>query len=351
MPSMVYYFKNLVFEGGGVKGIAYVGALQVLSEKGILDNIERVGGSSVGAITALLVGLNYHPEEIKDIFSKLDFRNFLDDSWGIIREVQRLVYQYGWYKGDFFYNWVSSIIAAKVGNADATFTDVFDLRQTNKYQDMYFTGTNLSTGFSEVFSYETTPDMSIAEAVRISMSVPLFFTAVRDKRDHLYVDGGLLDNYPIRLFDQEKYVNHFSTIPSYYDIVNTSLQLQDKITSPYVYNQETLGFRLDSTDEIAVYRDHAEPLQYTINDFFSYSWRLIATIIESQQNQHLHSEDWHRTIYINTPGIRTMDFGIDNMEIGKMVKSGRENTLKYFDWYDNLGSMPLNRPKEDQHKI
>lgn len=341
---MVYHFRNLVFEGGGVKGIAYIGALEVLREKEILDNIERVGGSSVGAITALLVGLNYQPEEIKDIFCNLNFQSFLDESWGIIREVQRLVQQYGWYKGDFFHNWVASIIAAKVGNADATFRDVFDVRQKDNYQDMYFTGTNLSTGFSEVFSYENTPDMSIADAVRISMSVPLFFAAIRDKRDHLYVDGGLLDNYPIRLFDQEKYVNHFSTLPSYYEIVNTNLQLQDQKTSPYVYNQETLGFRLDSTAEIAVYHDHAEPLQYTINDFFSYSWRLIATIIESQQNQHLHSADWQRTIYIDTPGIRTMDFSIGNIEIEKMIESGRENTLKYFNWYDNLDNTPLNRP-------
>lgn len=342
---MSYHFRNLVFEGGGVKGIAYVGALQVLNEKGILDNIERVGGTSAGAITALLVGLNYDLEEIQNIFSKLDFQNFLDDSWGISRDVQRLIYQYGWYKGDFFHNWVSGLIAAKTGNAAATFKDAFALRQTNKCQDMYFTGTNLSTGFSEVFSYEKTPDMSIVEAVRISMSVPLFFTAVHDKRDHLYVDGGLLDNYPIRLFDQEKYVNHFATLPNYYEAVNTNLQVQDKATSPYVYNQETLGFRLDSTDEIAVYHDHAEPLKHTIDDFFSYSWRLVATILESQQNQHLHSADWHRTIYIDTQGIRTMDFGIGSTEIEKMVKSGRENTLKYFAWYDNLDSKPLNRPR------
>jgi len=40
---MGYHFSNLVFEVGGVKGIAYVGALQVLEEKGILANIVRAG--------------------------------------------------------------------------------------------------------------------------------------------------------------------------------------------------------------------------------------------------------------------------------------------------------------------
>ena len=45
---MAYHFKNLVFEGGGVKGIAYVGAMEVLDKEGILNNIERVAGTSAG---------------------------------------------------------------------------------------------------------------------------------------------------------------------------------------------------------------------------------------------------------------------------------------------------------------
>jgi len=56
---MTYKFKNLIFEGGGVKGIAYVGAIKVLEEKGIMSSIVRVGGTSAGAINAVLVGLGY----------------------------------------------------------------------------------------------------------------------------------------------------------------------------------------------------------------------------------------------------------------------------------------------------
>ena len=50
---MSYCFKNLVFEGGGAKGIAYLGAMEVLEKKDILKNIERIGGASAGAINAL----------------------------------------------------------------------------------------------------------------------------------------------------------------------------------------------------------------------------------------------------------------------------------------------------------
>ena len=68
-----YHFRNLVFEGGGVKGIAYVGALEVLDKEGILRNIERVAGTSAGAMVAVLVGLGYTTKEISDILWDINF--------------------------------------------------------------------------------------------------------------------------------------------------------------------------------------------------------------------------------------------------------------------------------------
>jgi NTE family protein len=92
---MAYPFKNLIFEGGGVKGIAYVGAMEVLKAKGILKNIKRVGGTSAGAINALLFGLNFSNSETMQILSSLNFNNFLDDSWGYIRDSKRLINEFG----------------------------------------------------------------------------------------------------------------------------------------------------------------------------------------------------------------------------------------------------------------
>ena len=111
---------------------------------------------------------------------------------------------------------------------------------------MYFMGTNISTGFAEVFSSEHTPRMCVADAVRISMSIPLFFAARRSPRGDVYVDGGVLDNYPIKLFDRQKYVEACSHEPPYYKEHNAQLARDGKTVSPYVYNEETLGFRLDS---------------------------------------------------------------------------------------------------------
>lgn len=345
---MSYPFKNLVFEGGGVKGIAYVGAMEVLESKGIVQNIKRVGGTSAGAINALLFALNYSNDDTREIIRQLDFRKFMDDSWGYIRDSARLIEKFGWYKGDFFRGWISDLVAQKTGNRESTFKDIYDQRDTKGFREIYMMGTNLSTRFSEVFSYEHTPRLPVADAVRISMSIPLFFAAVRSPREDVYVDGGVLENYPVKLFDRKKYFDPNDagpnyTVPPYYKNNNNQLKDMGKNISEYVYNKETLGFRLDSKQEIAVFRDHAEPPVHNINDFFAYTWGLIETIMEAQTNQHLHSDDWQRTIYIDTLGVKTTQFDLNDKTKAALEKSGVENTAKYFKWYDNPASTPANR--------
>jgi len=88
---MAYHFRNLVFEGGGMKGIAYVGALEALGRRGILRDIVRVGGTSAGAINASLFALGFSNSETRSFLNELDFRNFLDDDWGVLRDTQRLI--------------------------------------------------------------------------------------------------------------------------------------------------------------------------------------------------------------------------------------------------------------------
>ena len=72
-------FKNLVFEGGGVKGIAYAGALQVLEAQGVLPDIRRVAGTSAGAIVASLVALGAGSSDVADVVGGTHFREFMDD--------------------------------------------------------------------------------------------------------------------------------------------------------------------------------------------------------------------------------------------------------------------------------
>lgn len=342
---MPYHFRNLVFEGGGVKGIAYIGAMRVLEEKGIVPDIQRVGGTSAGAINATLIALGFTNAEQRDILWKLDFKNFMDDTWGVVRDIQRLIDEFGWYKGDFFHDWISGHIKKKLGDPNATFQDLKDAKKP----DLFVYGTNLSTHFGEVFSIEHTPTMCIADAVRISMSIPLFFAAIRNAQNDVYVDGGVLLNYPIKLFDREKYITPENRLSmafktEYYNEENKRFLEKHRSSSPYVYNKETLGFRLDSGKEIAVFRYGAEPQHDSINDLFDYSKALITTIMGCQDNIHLHSDDWQRTIYVNTLGVATTDFGLSNETKKKLEDSGEKGAAAYFTWFDDIKNKPINRP-------
>jgi len=342
---MVYHFKNLVFEGGGVKGIAYIGAMQVLQEKGILSAIQRVGGTSAGAINAALFALGFSIPEQRNILKKLDFKNLMDDNWGVIRDVNRLIERFGWYKGDFFHEWIAGLIDKKLGNPNATFRDLNEAKRP----DLYVYGTNLSTRFGEVFSFMHTPRARISDAVRISMSIPLFFAAFRNIRNDVYVDGGVLNNYPVRLFDRENYISpenrqQMGIETHYYKKENNGFLKKHPSSYKYVYNKETLGFRLDSRQEIGVFRDGAEPQHHKINDLFDYIKALMTTILESQGNMHLHSDDWHRTIYIDTLGVGTTDFDLSESMKKKLEESGRKGAEAYFKWFDKKSSTPSNRP-------
>lgn len=129
----------------------------------------------------------------------------------------------------------------------------------------------------------------------------------------------------------------------YYDQHNAQLAQSGIDVSSYIYNKQTLGFRLDSAKEIAVFRDHAEPPHTNIHDFFDYAKAIVGTLLESQQSQHLHSDDWQRTVYIDTLGVGTTDFGLGDDKKTALVQSGVSGTKKYLGWYLDPGQQPANR--------
>ena len=340
---MTFPFKNMVFEGGGVKGIAYVGVMKVLEEKNILGQIDRVGGTSAGAINAFLYAAGYNVAETNDVMRELDFNKFKDDSWGVIRDSKRLINEFGLYKGNYFKSWLKKLLERKGLSSNITFKKLHET--TGKQLFVY--ATNLSTNFGEIYSPEHTPRMRIVDAVRRSMSIPLFFKAIRDDRDDVFVDGGVINNYPVKLFDRDKYLSNRSLvrIPTYYEAENQKLRDEGLNISQYMYNKETLGFRLDSGKEIAVFRDGAEPQRNDIENFLDYAWQLIGTVLSVQDSQHLHSDDWHRTVYVDTLGVGTTEFNLSDDKKNALVESGELAARRYFEWWeDEENDLAINHP-------
>ncbi len=337
-------FRNLVFEGGGVKGVAYVGAMQVLAQRGLLEPIVRVGGTSAGAINAVIYSLGFSIREQREILESTDFRDFMDDSFGIIRDIRRLVREFGWHRGDFFAGWLGDLVKSRLGDGNATFAGL----KAADCPALYVVGTNLSTGFSEVFSVERHPDMPIVEAVRISMSIPLFFAAVRHgTRGDVYVDGGVQNNYPVKLFDRERYIERgeedAARRTDYYNRENARFLLERPNHSPYVYNRQTLGMRLDTADEIAMFRHDEPPKGRPIKTFSNYARALVGSVMKVQENKHLHSDDWQRTLYINTLDVGATDFHISDGKKAALIEQGIKGAENYFKWFEDPIERPVNR--------
>jgi NTE family protein len=334
-------FRNLVFEGGGVKAIAYMGAMQILHEKGHLDHISRVGGTSAGAINALIFALGYTIDEQREIITSTSFRDFMDNSFSFVRNFRRLWREFGWNKGDFFLEWCGALVERKLGSKLATFGDL----KTAGMPDLYVIGTNLSTGFSEVFSHERHSDMSLVDAVRISMSIPLFFAARRyGQTNDVYVDGGVMLNYPVKLFDRAKYIDTselkaVARYTDYYDRENKQFLEKYPGRSPYLYNRQTLGLRLDKQEEIGLYR-YNEPVKgRPIRTFPQFAKALITALLQVQQNMHLHSDDWQRTLYINTLTVGATDFNLTEETKNALFDQGVKGALVYFNWFDSGNSV------------
>ena len=314
-------YRNLVFKGSGVRGIAYMGALEVLEKMDVLKNIRRVAGTSSGAIAATLVSFRKNTAETLALFNTLDLKkvpqravNGSGKNIILLKNSEnytRLFEKFGWYSSEYFHNWLRLIIANQCrGNPRATFSDF----QKLGYRDLHIVASNISRHRAEVFSVDTTPDVLVADAVRMSMSIPLFFEALRFNGERMgagdyYVDGGLFNNYPIHIFDQELYAKE-------------SRMYRDGI------NWETLGLflfpsKLYDTTHVDTPKNLWEFLDLTIRSLY-----------DSHQISNLAENvvDKQRTIEISDCGISSTQFDLspESEEFRRLYTAGIEATNKFF---------------------
>jgi NTE family protein len=293
-PKIVNYpFRNLVLEGGGVKGIAYAGAFKALDEQGILDKLGPIAGTSAGAITATLVALRYTPDQIQTLVSKLDFKRFED---GGATGIFRLFERFGYYRGNYVLSLMRCLIGNKAKSPRATFQDL----QAQGFRDLHVFSTDLSTGQSVEFSAAKTPNVEVALAVRMSMSIPLFFASVDFKPPggslpDVFVDGGVVRNYAIDAFD-----------------------------TPQTINQETLGLTLTNGPEPRA----------NIDGLPAYAKNLFKTLLDVQViDLETNPPDLERSVLVDDLGISTTDFELTDEQKNALVRKGYECTCKYLsDW-------------------
>lgn len=251
---------DLVFEGGGAKGIVFVGALQALEERG--HTFQRLIGTSAGAITATLMAAGYDSAGLyqavteqlstgKPVFSTfMDIPESFADSTieksltytifnyinipfvpdFLERQIDRVLIQLlmripayrqtfafiergGLYAGDTFLQWLGSKLSNKNLAPEITFSQFYEC--TGK--DLSFIASNTSIPQMLILNHRTTPQCPVIWGARMSMSIPFLWEEViwqeawgpyypqgpnypgqRIAGDSI-VDGGILSNFPIKL--------------------------------------------------------------------------------------------------------------------------------------------------------
>jgi len=174
----------LVMKGGGVKGLAYIGALKELEK---YYRFHWFVGTSAGAIAAVLLAVGYTTNELEKILSEKNFGEFLDSS--LTGLPFNLISKGGFHEARAFTTWLDQLIAARIESFEPV-----QLEELPKRVTVYASRRNRS---ALIFDKQgPNSDKAASFAVRCSMSIPLIFTPQRDQGMRV-LDGGMQNNYPV----------------------------------------------------------------------------------------------------------------------------------------------------------
>jgi len=206
---------DLVLEGGGTKGVALVGAVAQLQEQ---YTIHRVAGTSVGALVGAFVAAGWRGDQLKQELLNLPFdevpqASLLDRLW-VMGPLLSWTVSGGVYRTDFVRDYLAQRLAERkiVTFGQLRDTDEDSSLPTEQRYRLVVTVTDLTTGELLYLPWDFArlgldPDeQPVADAVAASLAIPLYFEPRHlidgEGRTHVLVDGGLLSNFPITVFDR-----------------------------------------------------------------------------------------------------------------------------------------------------
>jgi NTE family protein len=302
---------DLVLEGGGVRGIALAGAIEVLEEHGMRP--ARVAGASAGAIVGSLVAAGMPAKRLHETMMSLDYGRFLDESEigriPVIGHGLALLRERGLYVGDYFRGLVGEHLADL---GVRTFADLrqedpaSDLPEDSRYKLLVMVS-DVSRGRLLRLPWDYGPglgldpdEQSVASAVQASMSIPFFFrpvtVAVAGDDPSVLVDGGLLSNFPVDAFDRSD-----GRAPRW----------------------PTIGIKLVAARE-------RNEVRHRVDGDLS----LALAILHTMQSWHdeLRLADplvQRRTIFVDTFGVKATDFHIDRATQQRLYENGRDAAERF----------------------
>jgi NTE family protein len=313
---------DLVFEGGGVKGIGLAGAFGELWARGYQP--QCVAGTSAGAITAALVAVGYSGPELQEIaLREMKFERFEDptfwDHFGVAGDMVEFLKARGMHSGDYFLEWVREKLEAKGKLKFGDLRDAAATSETRRYtlqviaSDLSARSMLVLPRDAALLGIDDPDELEIAEAVRMSMSIPVFFKPVvledRLGRSHTIVDGGLLSNYPIWLFDSPP--GSRPRFPTFGMLLVAPNQADPLLSGP------PADAPLPSV---------AAPVEF--------AKAIVETMMEAHDRLYVEQANFARTIAIPTLGVKTTEFDIDPEMTAKLFDSGRQAAAAFLDSWD-----------------
>jgi NTE family protein len=307
-------YVDLVMEGGGVKGIALVGALSVLQERGFQP--QNLAGTSAGAIVTTLYAAGYSPGELYTLLKTQDFRAFLDGTWlshiPLVGNVASIVFEKGIHKGDAFLAWMRGLLEQK---GVRTFRDLVhpayadEPRYRYKVQmiaaDLMGRRMLVLPGDATKLGIASPDDLEVALAVRMSMSLAFFFKPViahnrQTNREAFITDGGMLSDFPIWLFDSD---------------------------GPPAW--PTFGLKLIDERAHPTPDGWLPPAQFSRLNIVDYLKSLLATLMEAHDRYYLETDSFVRTMMLPTLGVQTTDFTLSPEQALALYEAGRAAAEKF----------------------
>lgn len=281
-----------VFSGGGIKGFAYVGAMQVLEERGI--EFKRVAGTSAGAILACFIAAGYNATEIEELLDELDLKSLLDPP-KLTRTLPflkwlNLYFRMGLYQGKALEKWFYKKLAAK---DIRTFDDL--PRGSLKLVASDLTNGRMVVIPDDLPSYGFDwKSFSVAKALRMSCGIPFFFEPVKlrdqKKEECIFVDGGVLSNFPLWIFDNDN-------------------------------QRPLLGLKLSHPTE--------ESNPHTIKNGLNLFEALFATMKDAHDERYISRKHEKNIIFIPVEEYSATNFDLDKNSKEALIKIGRERTEKF----------------------
>lgn len=284
-----------VFSGGGIKGFALIGALQAIEEEGFL--FQRLAGTSAGAILSAFIVAGYTSRDIFNMMNELELDHLLDERRTILPAALTkwlcLYWRLGLYKGEKLEKWIEEKLKSK---GIHTFADL-------PPQSLRVIASDLTNGKILVLpddlpNYGISPgQFSVAKAVRMSCSLPYFFEPVKIKSaggTMVVVDGGVLSNFPIWLFDHEK--------------------------RPKV--RPVLGVKLSPKEE--------EQEKNEIKNAIDLFGALFETMKDAHDARHISKRHEKNIIFLPVKQVILTEFQLSDETKLELIQFGREETSKFF---------------------